>query len=285
MAALAAILFVTSAHAITLDNGDLAYQPDGTMLGVLYQHYFSGDELYAKGQKISDNAKLTVDVTMLRGVWYRDWGESVGIVPQFLLPIGKARTGGALSAVDSTNGAGDLLLVLPIHFIKDPTGQDAKPLIFWLWLPTGHYDKSRGLNPFAENRWKFAVQTGRMWKVGEKLSLEVSGDAQIHGDNDDFSPAGVTMKQNTLWEAQAHLRYLLGATTFFGALVSHSKGGETRLNDVAQDDRQKRSKVLFSVGHMLTPKTQLIASVGQDLSIRTGVKEDKRFNLRLLRFF
>ena len=112
MAALAAILFVTSAHAITLDNGDLAYQPDGTMLGVLYQHYFSGDELYAKGQKISDNAKLTVDVTMLRGVWYRDWGESVGIVPQFLLPIGKARTGGALSAVDSTNGAGDLLLLL-----------------------------------------------------------------------------------------------------------------------------------------------------------------------------
>lgn len=284
-----AILIVTllsfRAAAVTIDDGDFSYMSHGSTLGVLYVQHFEGRDLYAKGRKVSGNAKLSGDVTMLRGVWFRDWGD-YGVVPQFLLPIGQVRTGGSLAGVNATNGAGDLLLVFPVHFIKDPTGRDAFAIVPWLWLPTGHYDKRNGLNPFAENRWKLALQMGRTLKVSEKFSFEVIGDVQIHGDNNDFGAAGARLEQAPLRELQAHVRYFpVSPTTYLGALVSHIEGGATRISGIAQDDRQNLTKVLFSVGHFVSPDTQVIVSAGKDISIRTGIKEDARVNFRLLKLF
>jgi hypothetical protein len=284
MVAIIAALLSATACAVTVDDGDYAWAPGGTDLGVLYLQHFGGKNLYAKGQKVSGNARISGDVMMLRSVWYRDWGD-LGVEPQFLVPIGQVRTGGTLAGVNATNGVGDLLLLFPVHFIKDLSGRNAFVIAPWLWLPTGHYDKRNGLNPFAENRWKFALQTGRSLKVSEQISLEIIGDVQVHGNNDDFGPTGATMKQQPLREFQTHVRYLFTPGTFVGAMVSHIEGGETRVNGVAQDDRQRLTKVLFSVGHFVTPDTQALFSIGKDISIRTGIKEDARFNFRLMKIF
>lgn len=283
--AIIAALLTVCACAVTVDGGDYGYMPHGSTLGVLYLQHFEGRDLYARGRKVSGDAKLSGDVTMLRGVWYRDWGD-YGVVPQFLLPFGQVRTGGSLAGVNASNGAGDLLLVCAVHFIKDPTGRDAFSIAPWLWLPTGHYDKKNGLNPFAENRWKFALQIGRILKVSEKLSFEVIGDVQIHGDNNDFGAAGATLEQAPLRELQAHVRYFPASpTTYLGALVSHIEGGATRTGGAAQDDRQNLTKVLFSVGHFVSSDTQIIVSAGKDISIRTGIKEAARVNFRMLKLF
>lgn len=283
-ASLAAAL-ATYAQAVTVDNGDYAYMPDGSTLGVIYQQHSTGRELYAQGRKVSDNARLTCDLTMLRAVWYRDWGESYAIVPQFLIPIGRVHTGGVLADVEVTNGVGDLLLVLPLHFIKDPSGREAFSISPWLWLPTGNYEAGNGMNPFAENRWKMAFQVGRNWKISEKVSLELVGDVQFQGPNRDFGVGGATLKQRPLWEVQTHLSYFLDAGTFVGGMVSHIAGGETRVDGIARDDRQSLTKVLLTVGHFVDKDTQLLVSYGQDASIRTGIKEEARFNLRLLKLF
>ncbi len=274
-----------SVQAVTVDGGDYAYMPHGSTLGVVYQQHFGGRDLYAKGRKVSGDAKLSVDLTMLRGVWYRDWGDDHAVVPQFLVPIGRARTGGELAGQEATNGIGDLLLVFPLHFIKDPSGRNAFSISPWLWLPTGNYNADNALNPFAENRWKLAFQVGRNWKVSESISLELVGDVQFHSANRNFGVDGTTLTQRPLWELQTHLRYFLSAGTFVGGMVSHITGGETRVDGVAQNDRQSLTKVLFTVGHFLDKDIQLLISYGQDVSIRTGIKEDARFNLRLLKLF
>jgi len=285
LAVLLGLLWAASAAAVTIDDGDYAYLPDGSKFGVVYVQHFEGRGLYAKGQQVASNARLSADVVMLRGVWFLDWGNDYGVVPQFLQPMGTVRTGGALAGADATNGMGDLVLVCPLHLIKDPTGRDAFALTPWLWLPTGHYDRNNALNPFAENRWKFAAQAGRIWKVSEAVSFELLGDVTVYGKNDDFGPAGATLRQHPLRELQAHTRYFLTPGTFVGGMVAHVWGGETQVNGIHLDDRQSLTKVLFTLAGFVTPDVQLMLSVGRDVAIRTGVREDSRVNFRFLRVF
>ena len=217
-------------------------------------------------------------------VRYVDWRE-YAFVPQFLLPMGSARAGGDWSDFGVTNGVGDLLLVLPFHFIKDPTGREAFAITAWGWLPTGDYDKNNELNPFAENRWKFAMQAGRQWKVNDEISLELVADVRFHGDNDEYGPNNATLEQEPLWELQGHGRYYLTPRTFVGAMVSHIRGGATEVDGIELDDSQDLTKVKFTIGHAISPSMQLMGSLGKDISIRNGVKEELRFNLRLLKLF
>lgn len=276
--------FTSSACAITLDDGDYSYMPDGTTLGLIYTQHVEGRGLYSKGKKVSDDVKLTSEVQMLRYVKYVDW-KDYAFVPQFLLPMGSARTGGDWSDLGVTNGVGDLLLVLPFHFIKDPTGREAFAITAWGWLPTGDYDNNNELNPFAENRWKLALQAGRQWKVNEQISLELVADVRFHGDNDEYGVGNATLEQKPLWELQGHVRYYVTPRTFVGAMVSNVRGGATRVDGIELDDSQNLTKLKLSIGHSITPDIQLIGSVGQDMYIRNGIKEEMRVNFRLLKLF
>lgn len=279
-----ALALPLAASAVTVDAGDYTLLPAGTNLALLYAQHFDGSKLYADGRKLADDARLHADVGILRGVHYMDIG-GLTVAPQFLLPFGKLSTGGDLAGVGSTNGVGDLILAATIHLMKDPEGKRAFAITPWLWLPTGHYDAERPLNPFGENRWKFALQAGWITPLSERLTLDLIGDGQIYGDNTRYGSTGATLKQHVSWEVQTHLRYALGAGTSVGGMLSYAWGGETEIDGVAQGDRQRRTKALLSVAHFVSPSWQILGSVGRDLSVRTGVKEDSRFNLRLMKVF
>uniref|UniRef100_UPI0035A01DEA transporter n=1 Tax=Delftia acidovorans TaxID=80866 RepID=UPI0035A01DEA len=66
---------------------------------------------------------------------------------------------------------------------------------------------------------------------------------------------------------------------------SHLTGGETQVNGVSQGDRQSTTKVSFGGAVFVAPKAQLLATVGRDLHVRQGFKENARINLRLLQVF
>ena len=70
LSAVATLLWSAPGLAITLDDGDYAYMPDGSTLGLLYVQHVESRGLYSKGKKISDDVKLSTDVQMLRfGMW------------------------------------------------------------------------------------------------------------------------------------------------------------------------------------------------------------------------
>lgn len=273
------------AHAIGVDDGDYAYAPDRTVFNLLYLQHFEAKGLYVQGKKVSDTARLSGDVVALRSAQYFDVLDHHAIVPQFFLPMGRFSTGGDLKGAGVTSGVGDLILVLPLHFNRDATGREDLALATYLWLPTGDYKRNNLINPLAENRWKLTLQLGNTIKVSESVSLELVGDVRFQGSNDDFGPSRATLTQKPLFEWQIHTRYLFTPGTFIGANVSYIFGGETRVNGVEQGDQQKQTKMLFTVGHMLRPDLQILGSLGKDASVRTGLKEESRFNLRFLKIY
>lgn len=273
-----------SAGAVTIDAGDITRLPAGTNLAVLYMQHSTGDTLYADGDKVSEDARLSADVGIARGVRYFQFGNQLHAL-QFLQPFGRVNTGGDLEALESANGFGDLILVDTIHLIDAAAEKRALVVSPWLWLPTGQYDRNRAINALGENRWKFALQVGYMTPIPGNLMLDVIGDVTFFGDNDDFGPTGVTLSQKPLYELQAHLRYPFSDATYISPMISYSWGGETEVDGVDQDNAQRRLKALLSVGHFLTPTWQILGSAGTDLSVRNGVKEDVRINLRLLKIF
>lgn len=282
--AAAALLLAGAAKAVTVDAGDYTRLPDGTTLALLYYQHFEGGELYAGGNRVPGTAGLRADVGILRGVRFVDVG-GVTVVPQFLLPFGRLDTHGILAGAKSTNGVGDLIFAPTVHLLQDPERKRSFAFTPWIYMPTGAYDNKNALNALGEHRWKLDLQVAYVTPLSEKWTLDLIGDAVWYGRNGDFGATGATMKQATSYQAQAHLRYHIDASTYVAAMLSHERGGETTVGGAAQDDRQRRSKALLGVGHFVSPSVQLLASYGRDLSVRTGVKEDNRVNLRLLKVF
>jgi hypothetical protein len=280
----ATALFTRPAGAVTIDAGDYTRLPDGTNLAVAYYQHFEGGQLYAQGNKVAGNAKLSADVGILRGVHFMDLGDYT-IVPQFLLPFGRLDTGGILAGAKSANGIGDLIFAPTVHLLKDPERKRAFAVTPWIYMPTGAYDHNKALNAFGENRWKLDLQAGYITPLSDKWTLDLIGDAVWYGRNKDFGPAGATMRQAISYQFQAHLRYHVSALTYVAGMLFHEWGGATTIDQLAQDDRQRRSKALLTVGHFVSPSVQLLGSYGRDLAIRTGVKEDNRVNLRLVKVF
>ncbi|SFV16475.1 transporter [Pseudoduganella namucuonensis] len=285
LAALGAITaFAGSAHGATVDAGDYTRLPDGTNLAVLYYQHVEGKRLYRQGDQLSGNARLTAEVGILRAVRFVDVGD-VTVIPQFLLPFGRLRSGGDLSGLSSANGIGDLIFAPTVHLMKDPERKRAFAITPWIYLPTGQYDRDKALNAFGENRWKLDMQAGYITPLSDKWTLDLVGDVVWYGRNSDFGGTGATMRQAVSYQAQAHLRYHVAAATHVAGMLSHEWGGETRVDGLGQGDDQRRTKGLLSIGHFVSPTVQLLGSYGRDFSVRTGLKEDHRFNLRLVKVF
>lgn len=278
----AATLLALPAHAIDVDAGDYTALPAGTSLGLVYYQHASRDKLYAGGNQVPINPKLNSDIGIVRGVHFMDIGGYI-VDPQFLLPFGKLSAKNDIAALGSNTGVGDLLLAATVWLTKpgDKTHFGITPFVF---VPTGQYDRNDPLS-LGENRWKYALQAGYITPLSDKVTLDMAADVQIHGKNKDFGASSATMEQKPLFQAQAFLRYQLSATTDLRAGVSHTTGGETKINGVSQDDRLATTKFQFGVAHFIGPKTQLLATYGRDASVRTGFKEDGRINLRLLQIF
>lgn len=271
------------ASAVSVDAGDYDYLPSGTRLGLLYYQYSSGDTLYAGGHRVSDDARVRAQVGILRAVKYMEVA-GITVAPQVLLPFGSIQTAGDLGSASVRNGVGDLILASTLFLYKDDSRR-VFGVTPWLWLPTGQYDRNRTLNPFGENRWKFALQAAGVLPLGDKLTLDLVGDVQFHGDNRDFGPASRTLSQHRSWDIQTHLRYHLSPATALSVSASQLSGGETELDGVAQNDRQRRSRAALGASHFFAPGWQILGTVGKDFAVDSGVREDLRVNLRLLNVF
>ncbi|BFM08841.1 transporter [Halioxenophilus aromaticivorans] len=273
-----------NSYAVTIDAGDYTRLPDGTDLALLYFQSFTGTSFYVDGDEVFDDAELNGNVGILRGVKFMDVG-NLTVAPQFLLPFGKVSTDGDIANLDSANGLGDLIIAPTIHLVQDPSR--AKSLAFtpWLYLPTGDYDADKAINALGENRWKLALQIGHIRPIAENWLLDIIADVLFFGTNDDFSPNGLELKQDPLYEIQSHIRYNVAPTTTLSAMISQSWGGETEIEGVAQDNEQSRLKASITVSHFLKPTIQVLGSLGKDISVDEGVAEDVRFNLRVLTIF
>lgn len=280
--AAAASLLATPARAIDIEAGDYTALPAGTNLGLVYYQHATRDKLYADGDQVPINPKLDSDIGVLRGVHYMDIGGYI-VDPQFLLPFGKLKAKDDIAALGSETGVADLILAATVWFNK-PDSKTHFGITPFLYVPTGSYDKNDPLS-LGENRWKFALQAGYIFPIAEKWTVDLVGDVTLFGKNDDFGPAGQSLKQKPLYDFQAHLRYHISPATDLRAQIGYKTGGETEVDGVDQDNRAGDTRIKFGMTHFIGPKTQLLATYNRDLSVRNNFKIEHGIQFRVLQIF
>jgi len=279
-----ALVVAIPARAIDVDAGDYEAAPPGTNVGLLYLQHASRSGLYSAGNKVGGDNGLDSDIGILRAVHFT---EIAGITadPQILIPFGRlAGKGDMAGPLGSTNGVGDVILASTFWVQNDAANKTYTGITPYLFLPVGSYDRNRALN-LGENRWKYDLQVAHVRRLSEKFSVDLVGDVMFFGNNSDFGTTGATLKQNPLFQAQAWLRYHLSTTSDLRLLVSHVFGGETKVNGISQNDRQSTTKFAIGGSFFVGPKTQLIGTVGRDIHVENGFKENFRVNVRILQLF
>jgi hypothetical protein len=289
LAALATLAFSPFTVAVEVDPGDYTALPAGANAFVVYGQYAKRNALYASGNRVPIDAKLDSSVGILRVLRVVAINDKWTVDPQFLLPFGSLKAGHDLAALGSASGIGDLILNTAFKYKIDEKSGEVLGISPFLWLPTGKYDASKPLN-LGEKRWKFALQAAYTRPVTDRVRWDILGDVQVHGDNDDCraacgSATDVKLKQDALHHWQTHLRYQVAPSLFAAVSFGHVQGGSTTIDGVAQSNKQKTTYARLAAGYFVTPTTQVLTTLGRDLQVDTGLKENIRLNLRLFTIF
>ncbi|KPX23596.1 hypothetical protein ALO71_02946 [Pseudomonas amygdali pv. dendropanacis] len=280
---LAALLPVLAVQASEIAPGDYEMFPVGATIGMIYYQHATTDSRYARGHKVNSDFKLTSDISILRLLHVVELTDRLTVDPQFLLPFGRVDSGASTSVLGDASGVGDLILA-PAFKYRLNDANDVLAFTPYLFVPTGSWDKDDALN-IGENRWKLDLQAGYVKHIGEKWALDLAGDAILFGDNDNFGAGSVRREQKVSYEGQIMGRYMPTTATTFAVGVGHRRGGESRIDDVSQDDELRTTNFRISATTFVTPKDQFQLQLGKDISVENGPREDFRVNLRYAHIF
>lgn len=280
---LASSLMPLAAQAIDVDPADFVPAPAGTTAGLFYLQHVERDSLYSHGHQPLDDPRLDSNIGIARLVHYTQIG-GVTVAPQILQPFGRLEASHDTQALGDASGLADTILAMPFWLINDPQARSYLAIAPYLFLPTGRYNHDHTLN-LGENRWKFDLQVGYVKGLSAAWYLDLTGDVMFFGKNDDYTAAKTTLEQKPLYQGQAALRYQFspGANAFVE--LSQTWGGESRVAGADLDDEACQRKITIGGSYFIQPKTQLMVSVGRDLEVENGFKEDARLNIRLLQIF
>lgn len=278
-------ILLSSAHVYALDvePGDYAPMPDGSKLGLLYYQTVKRDSIYADGRKVSSNSKLDSQVAILRLVRFQRVKDYLTNI-QVLLPVARFSTGGDISELGNRTGFGDPILASAFFINKDGTADHSYGITQYLTLPIGSYDSKRSLN-IGENRWQYVFQAGYNGSLTDKIKYDLTGDVTLFGSNKKYTEQKLTLKQEPKYQLQGYLRYKLNPKSEIYAGYSRSWKGETKVDNVWQDDVSNQSKFMLGTSYFLTARTQILGTLGGDLSVDNGFKEKNSLKVRLLHVF
>jgi hypothetical protein len=137
--------------------------------------------------------------------------------------------------------------------------------------PLGQYDPTRLVN-LGTNRWTFRPEIGVSKSFGA-LSVELALDTSIFTTNHEFF-GGKVREQNPMYSAQAHVVYQFSNRVWAAVNGTFYTGGETTINGVKQDDRQRASRVGATLAISVDRQNSIKLYASSGLSIRTGTDFD-----------
>ena len=229
------------------------------------------------------NAELTVRTPVLAYARTLDaWGKSAkfdAIVPGGCLE-GSAEVNGATQTRDVC-GLIDPAFRLSYNFYGAPALSAAEFRNYRQDLvggasiqvipPWGQYDPTRLVN-LGTNRWTFRPEIGVSKSFGA-LSFDLALDTSIFTTNHEFF-GGRVREQDPMYSAQAHVIYQFRNGVWAALNGTFYTGGETTLNGVRQDDRQRASRVGATLAIPIDRQNSIKLYASSGLSIRTGTDFD-----------
>lgn len=283
------LLGPNTASAIDVEAGDYTALPDGTHAFVVYGQYAKRDAAYAGGDRLPGSPRLESAVGIVRYLHVLRIDDRWTVDPQFLLPFGRLSPSRDLGALGSASGVGDLILAAAFKYKIDATAGEVFGITPYLYVPTGSYDADRALN-LGENRWKLALQLAYSRPLAPRWRFDAVGDVTVNGKNDDCraacgSTVDATLKQKPLASGQLYLRYepAAGVSTALG--VTHTLGGENRVDGASLNDTVGTTAVKLMASTFVAPNLQLMATVAWDAHVRNGLRQQTRLNLRAFYLF
>lgn len=271
-------------QAIEVAPGDFEPLPAGANALLLYYQHADRSDLYQNGHKVSDDARLSSDIGILRYVHAIGLSENLSWEPQILLPFGQMNASGDIGALGDTRGIGDPIITAPLKWTLPTANKDIFALAPYLYFPVGSYDKNDALN-LGENRWRATLQAAYIHHFSPKWALDTVAEASWVSANNDFGSTGAKLEENTRYEYQAAVRYNWTPSTTFAVGGGYITGSATTVNGVDQHDGVSTSYGRFTVTHFIEPTLQIQAQIGTDIEVEQGFKEGARLNLRVLKVF
>lgn len=267
--------------------------PAGTSLFCAYFNHVSANKLYKDGEKLGDDFNQTVNVGLLRYVYYVNAGKALlgdggfTIDPQFIVPFLDLSLSGTYEALNnghefSTTGFGDPIVLATFWFINDPKNKFWVGFTPWLTLPVGQYNKNRLASP-GGNRWVIKPEIGIVKGLGEKAYLDLIVGGEFYMDNDKYMGDN-KLEQDPALQAEAHLSYDITKQWAISLDYYYTNGGETKVNGVKQNDAQSNHGLGATLFFLIGSNNQLLFSYRDDFSVKSGAGTNT-FGVRWAYFF
>lgn len=176
------------------------------------------------------------------------------------------------------DGVADLRLGLTSWLINDKANANYLGVSGMVIAPTGAYDAEQVLNP-GENRWKLVLSGGWQKDLTPRLLIELSPEIVFYGDNDDYAGQR-RLEQHSSTALTTYLRYRISTTWHVHVGGQINRGGETRINGIAQHNPANNTRLMAGVSWFLPGQQQLILRVARDNVIDNGFYTDREVALR-----
>jgi len=137
-------------------------------------------------------------------------------------------------------------------------------------LPLGDYQDDKLIN-LGSNRYTFRSQMGMVHETGN-WSYELTGSAWLFTENDDFYN-GNKLEQDPLYTIQTHIVHTHRPGVWTALGMGYSYGGESIINDIEKDNRQRYFGWVLSFGYSLSPKFAINFAYG-NLETRESTGSD-----------
>jgi len=269
--------FSSGAWAIaeTVHPRDYIAAPSGVNLSVTYLDHRSADDYFVDGSKLSSNADLQATALIQRFIHYT---ELLGMPadPQIIVPVVDLDVG---MAGQGSKGIGDTTIGSTFWPVADAENRQWFGITPFLILPTGDYDDQKAVNVGA-NRWSYVLQAGYAKGITEKLHIDLIGEVEAFGDNDQFL-GNNKLEKDEVYRFNTTFSYDITPGNYVWTRYVKQIGGEEQVNGVARLGTDQDTDTL-SVGytHWIGQELQLQAEYTQDIEVENGFKTSG-FTLRM----
>lgn len=188
------------------------------------------------------------------------------------------RVEGGLAGTDfqgESTGLGDIMVLGLVNLYGAPacspqeyqsfTPHTAVDLLFVVTAPTGEYDSSKTIN-LGTNRWSVRIGAPVLhffdWGPGQATSLELIPNVRFFTDNSDPAGQADEIKQDPLFTLEGHLTHDFNLRWWGSLDALYTAGGETTLDGVAQDNRQRSLALGATLGVSFSRTTGVSVSYG-----------------------
>ncbi|WP_241575721.1 transporter [Rosenbergiella nectarea] len=275
-----ALTIHSPAYALEFVPGDYEMLPPDKSIVLTYFQATESHKMYSDHRRVAGNNKFHSEATLLRYIYGYRPTPFLSIEPQLIVPWVKANTEADATPLGDSSGVGDIILGLPFKYRLNTDHGDIFSIAPYLYVPTGHYQSDQAVN-IGANYWRYLLQAAYIHHFSDQWSLDTGADVSWVSTNHHYGRSHDNETQTPKYEYQLYLRYNLDPATQLGFGGGWIKGAGDIVNHRSLEDKVDTRYLRLSAAHFFTSAFQAELSLGRDLTVEQGFKQNSFLSIRL----